>query len=193
MTNELFYSPVLNQKHTIYGVEVEGSLDLSNNWNLKGQATYQQPECSTCPVYNAAGTVDEGDDVIDDFSGNQLTHIPKVMANIRLQYASQKFNTSLSWQVMGRRYANVENAFVLPSFHTFEWNSSYAVSPELVFSFSVTNLFNSAGLMNFFGPNTFGGSASQATAAYINANPDASFVVFPILPRSMYWKVTYDF
>ena len=47
--------------------------------------------------------------------------------------------------------------------------------------------------MNFFGPNEFGSNSNAATADFINQNPNASFVVFPISPRSIFLKVGYDF
>lgn len=56
----------------------------------------------------------------------------------------------------------------------------------------VTNLFSSEGLANFFGANSFGASANGATAEFIQANPDASFVVVPVLPRSTLLKLNYS-
>ena len=60
-------------------------------------------------------------------------------------------------------------------------------------SLIANNLFNSTGLLNFFGPNEFGSNANAATADFIDQNPNASFVVFPISPRSIFFKVGYDF
>jgi len=56
-----------------------------------------------------------------------------------------------------------------------------------------SNLFNSVGLNNFFGANSFGASADGITKEYIQANPDASFIVVPVLPRRTVLKVSYKF
>ena len=94
---------------------------------------------------------------------------------------------------MGEREGNAENAFQLPAFSTFGLDFQYWVNTKLGLALKVQNVFNSEGLMNFFGPNEFGSNANAATAEFIDANPDASFVVFPILPRSIYLSAHYRF
>ena len=49
------------------------------------------------------------------------------------------------------------------------------------------------GLMNFFGPNQFGSSASAVTPAFVEENPEATFMVVPVLPRTIILKLAYDF
>jgi hypothetical protein len=56
-----------------------------------------------------------------------------------------------------------------------------------------TNLFNSEGLANFFGANSFGANANGVTPEFIAANPDASFIVFPVLRRRVLLKLNYSF
>lgn len=48
-------------------------------------------------------------------------------------------------------------------------------------------------LANFYGPNTFGGNGNQADQTYISNNPDASFVVVPILGRRTLLSLNYYF
>jgi len=70
---------------------------------------------------------------------------------------------------------------------------SYQLNNHVNVSLIVNNIFNSAGLINFFGPNEFGSNSNVATPMFIEENPEATFVVLPINPRSIYLKIGYDF
>lgn len=94
---------------------------------------------------------------------------------------------------MGKREGNVANAFQLPSYSIFNFGTGYAVSQQLTLQLLVTNIFNSEGLANFFGANSFGASANGTTADFIQNNPDTSFVVVPVLPRGAVLTLAYRF
>ena len=94
---------------------------------------------------------------------------------------------------MGKRYGNVANGFKLPAYSVFNLGTGYQINKQLSLNLLVTNLFNSKGLANFYGANSFGASANGATTEFINANPDQSFVVFPILRRRALLKLNYSF
>ena len=94
---------------------------------------------------------------------------------------------------MGEREGNVANAFQLPAYSIFNLGMGYAINKHLSADVLLTNLFNSEGLANFFGANSFGASANGATREFIQDNPDASFVVVPVLPRGAILKLGYRF
>ena len=94
---------------------------------------------------------------------------------------------------MGEREGNVANAFQLPAYSIFNGGLAYQINSSLSLDFLVTNLLNSEGLANFFGANSFGASANGATAEFIQANPNASFVVVPVLPRGTMLRLGYRF
>lgn len=94
---------------------------------------------------------------------------------------------------MGKREGNVANAFELASYSIFNTGLGYTINEHLSADVIVSNLFNSKDLANFFGPNSFGANANSATAEFIRDNPDASFVVVPVLPRGGVLKVSYRF
>lgn len=190
-TNEIFYAPVqLNDSRTS-GVELEWSLLLSNFFSIRGNQTLQQSKANTLTVYNANGSATTDDDTILDFSGNEQAHTPKIMSRMSGEFSVDRFKASVEWQHMGKRFGNSENSFALQSYNTFNSRLQTNISKSLTISIEGRNLLNSSGLMNFFGPNEFGSSANAATTEYINNNPDASFVVFPILPRSIYISATF--
>jgi hypothetical protein len=57
----------------------------------------------------------------------------------------------------------------------------------------MVNVFNSDGLANFFGANSFGANANGANSSFIENNPNESFVVVPVLPRSSSLRLNYTF
>ena len=189
----IFFTPTQFNKTTTIGLELEANVSLANNFDINAKATFQNAEATRFNVFDANGTVDESDDTITDYSGNKVPHNPDMMLEISPIYTANKFNIFATWRFMGQRAGNVANAFQLPAFSTVNAGIGYQLNPQVNISLIANNVFNSAGLLNFFGPNEFGSSANAATAEFIQQNPNASFVVFPISPRSIFLKVGYDF
>ena len=187
----IFFTPIQLNKTTTIGLEVEGLLTLVDNLDINIKATIQNPEATRFNIYNANETVDQSDDYITDFSGKKLPHNPKLMFEISPSYRLGKVDIFASWRYMGEREGNVSNAFQLPAFSTVKAGLGYQLNKSINITLIVNNLLNSKGLMNFFGPNEFGSNSNAATTEYINENPDASFVVFPISPRALFLKVGY--
>lgn len=192
-TNAVFYTPIqFNASRTI-GLEWESAYALTNTLSLSFNGTVQNPIATDWTIYNAAGSVPTDDDSIVDYSENQLPFNPKLMFNLGAEYQKDAFDAFLKWQFMGERQGNIANAFQLPSYSIFNAGVGYAISKNLTAHVIVTNLFNSAGLANFFGANSFGANANGATSEFIQANADASFVVVPVLPRGSMIKLSYTF
>jgi len=185
-TSQIFYTPIQFNKSSTYGLEFNWFLKANELFSLQGSHTFQASKANEYTIYDASGTADPSDDSTIDFSGNELPHTPKVMSYLSFQAKKNKWSGNLGLRMMGKRFGNSENSFTLPSFTTFSGKITYKVSPKTDIQLQAKNIFNSGGLMNFFGPNDFGGSANDATKEFINQNPDASFVVFPIMPRAVY-------
>ncbi len=189
----IFYTPIqFNASRTI-GFEWESVLKATNQLSFEFNGVIQDPKATKWKVYDAAGTIETDDDVIHDFSGNQLAFNPKAMFNLGSFYQNKKLSAFLKWQFMGKREGNVSNGFQLDAYSSFTTGLGYKISKNLSANVVVNNLFNSEGLANFFGANTFGASGSAATPEFIQANPDASFIVVPILPRSSLIRLNYIF
>lgn len=189
----IFYSPIqFNTSRTI-GVEWETAYSPTLNLTFGFNGTFQSPKATEWTVYDAAGSVDPSDDGIEDFSGNTLPFNPKLMFNLSSEYRKDKVMVFLKWQFMGEREGNVANAFQLPAYSIFNTGAAYTINQHWSASLLVRNLFNSEGLANFFGANGFGANANGATPEFIQANPDASFVVVPVLPRGATLKLNYRF
>ncbi|MCL6296426.1 TonB-dependent receptor [Jejuia spongiicola] len=191
--NSIFYTPIqFNTSRTI-GLEWESIYSPIQNFIFRFNGIIQDPKATKWKVYDAAGSVDTSDDSILDYSGNVLPFNPKLMFNLSNEYEKDKVSAFIKWQFMGKRDGNVSNGFKLPAYSIFNAGAGYQISKHLSADILVTNLFNSEGLANFFGANSFGANANGATPDFIAANPDASFVVFPVLRRRALLKLNYSF
>lgn len=187
------FTPTQFNQTTTIGLEVESLISLSKNFDIKINATLQNAEANNFTVYNVNEGDDPDDDEIVDYSGNKVPHNPNLMLAVSPKYQLGKINIFATWRYMGEREGNVANAFQLPAFSTVNAGIGYQLKENMNISLIANNLFNSAGLMNFFGPNEFGSNSNAATKEFINQNPNASFVVTPISPRSIFLKVGYNF
>lgn len=189
----VFYAPVQFNDSRTLGLEWESAYTPISWFTFRFNGTLQNPKATDWTVYNAAGSVDDADDSTTDYSGNLLPFNPKLMFNVSGEVQKDKFHGFLKWQFMGEREGNVANAFQLPAYSIFNLGIGYSINEHLSADVLVTNLFNSKGLANFFGANSFGASANGANAQFIQDNPDASFVVVPVLPRGVMLKLGYRF
>jgi len=192
-TGSLFFTPTQFNETTTYGLELEGFWSPLSHFEVRLAATLQRPEASTFTVYDAAGTADTADDRILDFSGNTLPHNPTLQLMLSPTYRRNRWEAALTYQFLGERQGNVANAFQLPAFGLLHAHLSFLPSNRWTLTLIGKNLLNSAGLMNFFGPNEFGSSANAATPDFIAQNPNASFVVFPVQPRTLWLQVGFRF
>lgn len=185
-SNQIFYTPTqFNQTKTL-GLEIEWIHDITDYLILNLSGTWQNPKLDKYTLYNASETIDPGDDFTVDYSKNIIPHQPMIMGQASVQYHISSLSANVMWRYTGSRYGNAENSFEMSPFSTIHAGIYYDIQESMGVFLRADNLFNSAGIINFFGPNEFGGNASQASLEYINANPNASFVVFPILPRTIY-------
>ena len=189
----VFYAPVqFNDSHT-FGIEWESAYKPLSYLTFNFNATLQHAKATKWTVYESAGSLGTEDDTIQDYSGNTLAFNPNVMFNLGIDYSKDKWSGFFKWQFMGSREGNIANAFQLPPYSIFNAGCGFKFSQNLSVNLVVTNLFNSEGLANFFGPNSFGASANDATVDFIQSNPDASFVVVPVLPRGTLLSMNYKF
>ena len=131
------------------------------------------------------------DDSVISLDNREVPHQANLSGNINLNYSGDRFDGRLTYRYVGNRFGNLENSFTLPAYGRWDASVKWNVSNRWYLSVLGTNLFNSAGLNNFFGPNQFGSNADAATAEFIENNPDASFVVFPISGRTVSLSVGY--
>jgi outer membrane receptor protein involved in Fe transport len=98
---------------------------------------------------------------------------------------------------MGKRQANVANAFLLPSFSQFNFSTGYDVSKNLRLSFVINNIFNTYGVMSWSRPGSFNealdrqGFTKQMYQDAVKSNRPYSTVA--IAPRAFFMTAAFKF
>src|SRR6266542_5295420 len=153
--DQTFYSPpTVYNKYRTYGVEVEADYAFAKHFNVRSVLTLQK---SKALDFNTWLGRDFGpqDDTLVSYSGNETDNIARSIINITPSYNLNKFYAQLTWAFMGKRQANVADAFLLPSFSQFNFSTGYDVTRNFQLSFVINNIFNTYGVMSWSRPGSF--------------------------------------
>jgi iron complex outermembrane recepter protein len=189
-----YYAPTrVYQTIRTTGLELEGNVIINKNFSLRAVATLQNSVADQFSVYLARNN-GPADDTLVTYHGKKNDNIG-TMIMITPTYTAGKFFASINYQYMGKRWANVGNAFRLPAFGAFDLNMGYTVSKRIQLNASVNNLFNKYGIMSWAAPGGFPASLDTQgfTSAMLNANPQAVYSSLSIMPRAYFLTVTYKF
>lgn len=189
-----YSTEVLYNKSETFGVELEGNYAITKNVGIRGNVTLQK---STAVDYNvwALGNNGKADDKVVSYSGNENENVPRALARISPYWNSTSFFASVDWTFMGKRQANIANAFYLPAFTQTNINLGYNVSKHLTVQANVNNVFNNYGVMGWAGPGGFPAALNTqgVTAASIAANPSAIYNTTALQPRAYFFTLGYKF
>jgi len=153
--DQTFYNPpTVYNKYRTYGVEVEADYGFAKHFNVRGVLTLQKSKAVDYTVWLANGFGPEDDSLVS-FSGNEVDNIARSIINITPSYNLDRFYAQLTWSYMGKRQANVANAFLLPSFSQFNFSTGYDVTKNFKLGLVINNLFNTYGVMSWSRPGTF--------------------------------------
>lgn len=189
-----YYAPPrVYQKIETKGLELEANYLFNKNFSLRAVGTIQSSVAREFSVY-LANTNGPQDDVKVTYDGGKNDNIGN-MFTVTPTYTNNKLTASLNWQYMGKRWANVGNAFQLPAFHAFDLNASYKVTKHIQANFSINNIFNTYGIMGWAAPGGFPASLDTQgfTKAMLEANKNAVYSTLPIMPRAYFLTLTYKF
>jgi outer membrane receptor protein involved in Fe transport len=199
LDNVLQVSTALDEKSQLYnlqpffnsietkGVEVEGTINFSKNFNLRAVATFQSGVFKQFKFASEGPTTSKADDFTVDFSGNNVDTTPT--------YSKDNFYTFLSWQYMGSRWANAPNTFELPAYSQLDLGAGYNINKHLSLSLNVNNLANTYGAMTWGAPGGFPTTYALAgfTPAVREKQKNAVFPLGTTQPRSFFITATYKF
>ncbi len=189
-----YYAPPrAYQKIRTTGLELEGNAVLSKNFSIRAVATFQNSVADSFSVYlaNANGSTD---DKLQTYHGGKNDNIG-TMIMITPTYIVGNFFASINYQYMGKRWANVGNAFQLPAFSAFDLNMGYTISKRIQLNASINNVLNTYGIMSWAAPGGFPASLDTQgfTKAALDANPQANYASLSIMPRAYFLTATYKF
>jgi iron complex outermembrane recepter protein len=186
--------PVLYNKFTTSGIEIEANHHFTNSFSLRAVATFQSSTATEFKTW-IVGNNGKADDKIQDFSGNETDNNASAIIRISPTYASGKFFGSLDFSYMGKRAANVPNAFTLPAFSQTNLNLGYSISPKLGLQANINNILNQNGVMGWSAPGGFPAALDRQgfTKASLEANPNAVYSTLSLPPRAFFLTATYKF
>jgi iron complex outermembrane recepter protein len=190
-----YYAPPrIYQKVETKGVEIEANYQFTKNFSLRAVGTLQTANALEYSVYLAKTNGPQDDEKVT-YDGNQLDNVAPVMLTLSPTYNTDKFYASINFQYMGKRWANVANAFELPAFSSADLNLGYTISKKLSLSGTINNLINTYGILGWASPGGFPASLDTQgfTKAMKEANPDAIYSTLSIMPRSYFLTLSYKF
>jgi outer membrane receptor protein involved in Fe transport len=155
------------------GIEANLNYNIVKNFDVYANFTYQDHEFTE--VENNPEQV-----------GNELRRQPNVMGLIGLTFDNNKFDFDLSSNFLGSKFANDANTVELDGFNIVRASAGYRIGlgdgESLRLGVSVFNLLDSAGVTE--------GSPRQGNSQISGGE---FFVGRPILPRRIFFRVSFDF
>ncbi|MDZ7879958.1 MAG: TonB-dependent receptor [Saprospiraceae bacterium] len=187
-----YYAPPrVYQKIATTGVELEGNVKLNDNFNIRAVGIVQNSVANEFKVY-LAKTNGPQDDQLVVYDGGKNSDVGN-MFTITPSFNKGNFTAAIDWQYMGKRWANVGNAFQLPSFHSFDLHAGYNINKNMNLSVAVNNIMNTYGIMSWAAPGGFPASLDTQgfTKTMLEANKNAVYSTLPIMPRSLFVTFSY--
>jgi len=188
--NNVLYSPpsVFGTIKT-KGIEFEGDLYVTENFELRGSLTLQKAEASGFSSW-ALGEPTRDDDVLVTTPAGDADNNPKIMFRSTATWRpTENVSTYLTYSYIGSRPANRLNSWDMPGFGTADLGAMFNFNESTSLHASVTNITNEVGVMSwaraggFFESLDRQGLTPEAVAS-TNANSMLAFV--PNQPRA-YW------
>ncbi|WP_230771972.1 TonB-dependent siderophore receptor [Sphingomonas sp. Leaf4] len=158
------------------GVEVELSLRPVDFFDISASGNYQKINYTSFAGQGATGAF--------DFSGNQIVRQPQVQFSIRptLRLLEDRVSVFGEAAYTGKRYVDVANTIVLPSYTEVRAGANWKISDALQAQVVATNLFNEVGL-----------TEGNPRAGSIIGVQETAFQGRPIFGRRVRASLTYSF
>ncbi|MFG4003348.1 TonB-dependent receptor [Flavobacterium aquidurense] len=190
----LYYAPTLYNKYRTVGVELEANQEFTEKFSVRAVATFQNSKAVEYKTWDL-GENGAADDKTVDFSGNKTDNSAEVILRISPSYTSGKFYSSLDFSYMGKRPANVANAFDLPSYNTSNLNLGYTINKNWQVQGNINNVFNQIAVMAWSAPGGFPASLDRQgfTKADVEANPNATYATMNLPARAFFLTGIYKF
>ncbi|HEY0966511.1 MAG TPA: TonB-dependent receptor [Opitutaceae bacterium] len=186
-----YYPDPIYNVVTSYGIELEGSYQITQRLSVRSVFTWQESEGTVWKVFSA-GQNGREDDIYQDLSGKPSDNNPDFILNNTLAYTTEKFFANLTWKHMGERAGNVANVITLPRYNQFDLSLGYTFSDRFSMNLNVNNVTDEEGVQTWrgWGVNT-GDRQSFISLPADYENQTLQYL--PIAPRAYYLSGTYKF
>ncbi len=192
--NSAYNLPILYNKFRTMGVELELNQDFTEKFSVRTVATFQKSKAVEYKTW-VVGLPGAADDTTVDYSGNDTDNSANIIFRISPSYTTGKFYSSLDFSYMGKRAANVPNAFELPAYNQTNLNLGYNITSKLQLQANINNLFNQLGVMGWSAPGGFPAALDRQgfTKAQLEANPNVVYSTLSLPARAYFLTATYKF
>ena len=189
-----YAAPILYNKYETKGIELEANYNLTSALSIRGVATLQSSKAVRFQAW-LLGENGKADDKIESYSGNETDNNANLIVRISPTYNKGKVYASIDWSYMGKRAANVPNAFYLPAFDQTNLNLGYNLTPKVQLQANINNVFNQIGVMSWSAPGGFPQALDRQgfTKPQLEANPNAVYSTISIPPRAFFLSINYKF
>lgn len=190
----LYYTPMLYNKFRTIGIELEANQEFTDKFSVRAVATFQNSKAVEYKTWDL-GANGSADDKTVDFSGNKTDNSANIILRVSPSYTSGNFYSSLDFSYMGKRPANVANAFDLPAYNQSNLNLGYTINKNWQLQANINNLFNQLGVMGWSAPGGFPASLDRQgfTKADLEANPNATYATLSLPSRAFFVTGIYKF
>lgn len=181
-----------------YGVEMDATAHIYDNFRIRGALTWQQASELHNYHYiqpNGPGPIQDAV-LVDSDVGYRSANVPDWLATITPSYTYGNFLVQLQWEYMGARAANNADAWTIPGYQrtnlTLEWNAT----SNLYASFTVDNLFDSHGVTEWSAGGPYPDGlfvTANYTKQQVAADPQQIFSILEIPARAYFARVGYRF
>ena len=185
-----FPDPIYNVV-TAYGVELEGTVQLTDRLSVRSVFAWQESEGTVWKQF-IAGANGRADDVYRDFSGKPSDNNPDFILNTTLTYRTEKIFANLAWKHMGERAGNVANVIILPRFNQIDLATGYVFSERFSVTANINNVFDDEGVMTWRGWGVNPGDR-QSFEVLPPTGARTLLQYVPIQPRAFFITATYKF
>ena len=185
-----FPDPIYNST-TSYGLELEGTLRLSERWSVRSVFTAQKAKNDVWKVFQA-GVNGRDDDTYLDLSGRPADNNPDFILNNTLSYRTPTYFANLVWKHMGERAGNAANVIMLPRFNQFDLGMGWTFSRRWSVNLNINNLTDSEGVMTWRGWGINPGDRQSFTTLPATGR-DTMLQYVPVQPRAYFVSSTYKF
>lgn len=163
------------------GVELSGSWDLTDAFNLSGSLTYAVGKQTDNAIIDG-GAVGQGDETVVELPDGDAENQADITSSMTGTYTIGDGSVYATWRHLGSRPANAANNFDLPSFNVIDFGASYDITENVYVSGLVKNVFNSRGVLSVQGVGSFDALNRQALAV----GPNDPISVQTVQPRAFF-------
>jgi len=191
-----YFTPVVFNELNTFGVETEANVAFTKSFSVRASLTAQSSKATKWQSW-VMGENGKQDDMLVNNNGNTAENVPTLMFSVVPTYSFKKGYVFIAGKYMGKRAANMSNAFDLPGFFETNFGAGFNVTSKLSLTANINNLFNTFGVMNWSATteNSLidGFSHASFTPEKRAANPNSIYSVLAIQPRAYFVSVTYRF